>query len=306
MADETRRARKRALLSRITPADVFASANWITTRDRQICLDIYKRRVLTIHQLSKLHFSQPRKARERLLELYERGVVRRFQPQRPRGSAPYHYVLGELGAYIVAGYLDLDIQKVKKRIVADQKLAHSANLPHTLETHDFFITLIGRCHEVEGHRLVRWWSEERCAIAWRWGDDSPPRPRPDAQGILRHPWGSCSFFLELDRGTERGGRLDAKIKDYDVPVRERRRLNSIAGTKTADVLLFLFPSENRELHARRHLLSFQHLCVATSHRAMHETDALGDNWMVVLEDWGTERLPLSNLPWWETSVRVLA
>lgn len=301
MAGETRRARKRALLSRITPEDVFASANWITTRDRQICLDIYKRRVLTIHQLSELHFSQPRKARERLLELYERGVVRRFQPQRSKGSAPYHYVLGELGAYIVAGYLDLDIQKVMKRIIADQKLVHRATLRHTLETHDFFITLIRRCQKVPGYRVVRWWSEDRCKLEWKW-DDFPPTPCPDAQGILRHPSGSCSFFLELDRGTERGDRLAAKIKDYDGPVIQRRRHNSFRNIKTADVLLFLFPSESRELHARQHLSSFEHLCVATSHRAMHEGDALGDNWMVVAVDWGSDRVPLSDLPWWETSI----
>jgi hypothetical protein len=53
MARETRRVRKRTLRSRITPSDVFASANWITKRDRQICLDIDKHRVLTVHQLAR-------------------------------------------------------------------------------------------------------------------------------------------------------------------------------------------------------------------------------------------------------------
>jgi hypothetical protein len=300
MGGETRRARKRALLSRITADEVFASANWTTTRDRQICLDIYKHRVLTIHQLADLHFTQPRKARERMLELYERGVVRRFQPRRSKGSAAYHYVLGELGAYIVAGYYDLDVKKIKPRMVEDQKLAHSAKLPHLLETHDFFIVLIKRTRVVEGHQLVRWWSEDRCKIEWS-NDNGPPLLRPDAQGIVRHPQGSCSFFLELDRGTERGGRLAAKLHDYDWVVRDRRRLDSYVGQRTPDVLLFLFPSENRELHARKHLYSFQHLCVATSHRARHETDPLGDNWMPVVDGSFGYRVPLSELPPWDTS-----
>jgi hypothetical protein len=103
MAGETRRVRKRTLRSRITPSDVIASANWISKCDRQICLDLYKHHVLTVHQLAKLHFSQPRRARKRLLQLYERGVLNRFQPRRASGSAPFHYVLGELGAHIVAG-----------------------------------------------------------------------------------------------------------------------------------------------------------------------------------------------------------
>jgi hypothetical protein len=38
--------------------------------------------------------------------------------------------------------------------------------------------------------------------------------RPDAQGILQTPSGSCSFLLELDRGTERGNRLADKLEDY--------------------------------------------------------------------------------------------
>ena len=80
-----------------------------------------------------------------------------------------------------------------------------------------------------------------------------------------------------------------------------RRRNSFSNIETADVLLFLFPSENRELHARQHLSSFQHLCVATTHRALHERDALGDNWMVVAVGWGSDRVSLPNLPWWETS-----
>ena len=277
MAGETRRARKRALLH-VTPEEVFASANWITDRDKQICINLYKHHVLTIHQLSNLHFSQPRKARKRLLELYERGVVRRFQPQRSEGSAPYHYVLGELGAYIVAGYYDLDLKRIKRRITEDQKLAHSAKLTHLLETHDFFITLITRDKQTQGHRLLRWWSENRCAAEYfseTWGR---PKIRPDAQGIVQTPKGKCSFLVELDRGTERGNRLTAKLEGYKDISHDKARLRRLDKDHLPDVVLFMFPSANRERHARRHLHSFTNLCVATCYRSLHECDPFGGNW----------------------------
>jgi hypothetical protein len=299
MGGETRRVRKRTLL-RVTPEDVFASANWITDRDRQICLDLYKHHVLTIHQLSALHFSQPRKARERMLELYERRVVRRFQPQRSKGSAPFHYVLGELGAYIVAGYYDLDLKRIKKRITEDQKLAHNAKLPHLLETHDFFITLITRSRDEEGHHLTRWWSENRCAAEWYSDIVNRSMVRPDAQGILQTPSGRCSFLLELDRGTERGNRLTDKLEDYKWVSNDKhhaRRPEDI--NSLPDVVLFMFPSENRERHARRHLYSFTNLCVATSHRKLHDRDPFGGNWAPAqwIEPIGDDvRLRLIDLP----------
>lgn len=296
MNGATRRVRKRTLL-RVTPEEVFASANWITDRDRQICINLYKHHVLTIHQLSDIHFTQPRRARNRLLELYERRVVQRFQPRRSEGSAPYHYVLGELGAYVVAGHYDLDLRRIKKRITEDQKLAHSAKLPHLLETHDFFISLITRSRDTQGHRLVRWWSENRCASEWYSVSVNRSMVRPDAQGILQTPSRRCSFLLELDRGTERGNRLADKLEDYKWVSKHHASLakkNSLP-----DVLLFLFPSKNRERHARRHLFSLSNLCVATSHKGLHEGDPFGSNWAPAR--WGKlneddARLPLIDLP----------
>ncbi len=295
MGGETRRARKRALLSRVSPEDVFASANWITERDLQICLDLYKHRVLTIHQLCDLHFTQPRKARERMLELYERGVVRRFQPQRSKGSAPFHYVLGELGAYIVAGYYDLDLKRIRQRTTSDQKLVHNSKLPHLLEVHDFFISLILGCRETRGHRLPRWWSESRCAKEW--SDEFAIRP--DGQGILYGPEGRCSFLLELDRGTERGRKFAEKMNGFSWLAERKQLLSAVDPDRWPDVLLFVFPSENRERHARRHLFSYQNLCVATSHRELHLSDPLAGNWLPAqwTEPYGDgDRIRLIDLP----------
>lgn len=155
MGSETRRPLRRGRRSRISPLEVLDSTRWMTPRDRNICIDLRRHHVLTVHQLTELHFPTARKARERLLELTQRGVLLRFRPQRNSGSAPYHYVLGELGAHIVAGHFGLDVRRVIAGLEEeDWPLAHSAKLPHLLDTHDFFIALIKGCREAPGYRLT--------------------------------------------------------------------------------------------------------------------------------------------------------
>lgn len=122
--------------------------------------------------------------------------------------------------------------------------------------------------------------------------------RPDAQGILQTPSGRCSFLLELDRGTERGNRLADKLEDYKWVSNEKHQARLVEGNSFPDVLLFMFPSEKRERHARQHLFSFTNLCVATSHRKLHDLDAFGGNWAPA--QWGEpigddERLRLIEL-----------
>lgn len=278
MASATRRVRKRTLRSRITPSDVFASASSLTDRDRKILRDLYRHRVLTVHQLSELHFPHSRKARRRLLALHDRGLLQRFRPWREQGSSPYHYVLGELGLHIVAGNYDLDLKRIKQRIAADQKLAHSAKLPHLLEVHDFFVALIARTRQSPGHQVVRWWSEKRCALEW--SKYSLP-VRPDGQGIVRGPSETCSFILELDRGTERGDRLTEKSRRYARIARRNRRRLDERNSPDVNAVLYLFPSVRRELSARDRLVAWDGLPVVTSHRELHERDALGRNWSPV-------------------------
>lgn len=261
----------------------------MTERDKHICLDLYRHHVLTAHQLAELHFSQPRKARKRLLELHERGILNRFQPRRETGSAPFHYVLAELGALVVAGYYDLDLKHIKRRLVEDQKLAYSAKLTHLLACHDFFIALIAASRDRRHHRLTRWWSEKRCALEWSEHD-----VRPDGHGILQTTHARCAFLLELDRGTERGTRLTERMRTY----KHLAFLNELQARTPErpplDVLLFLFPSSQRELSARRRLSAYKGLPVATSHRQTHHGDPLGNNW-APLGFSDERRVPLSEL-----------
>jgi len=107
--------------------------------------------------------------------------------------------------------------------------------------------------------------------------------RLDAQGLLQGPNGKNSFFLEIDRDTERGHMLTNKLEPYAHVARM---------TMGPGVLLFQFPSANRELHARRKLHPVEGLVIATNHRELHERDPLGSNWKPLDSD---ERVPLIEL-----------
>ncbi len=131
--------------------------------------------------------------------------------------------------------------------------------------------------------MVTWWSEHRCDKRWRSSRDSDPLVHSDAEGMLQGPNGKVSFFLEIDRGTERGAMLTDKLESYAHVARM---------TVGPGVLLFHFPSANRELHARRKLHTVQNLVVATSHRELHKQDPLGSNWKPLDSD---ERVPLIEL-----------
>ena len=132
---------------------------------------------------------------------------------------------------------------------------------------DFFANLIKACRDSEGqYELVRWWNEKRCKQAWK------GIVTPDGLGELSWSKGSVTFLLELDRGTERGQRLAEKLVFY-------RRFGSMR--LGPEVLLFLFPSLDRELHARRALESVEGLSVATSYREAYELDPLGPVWLPV-------------------------
>jgi Replication-relaxation len=69
-----------------------------TARDRLLVRAEGEHRVLTTSQLAALGLRSVITARHRLTVLAEIGALRRFRPHREVGSAPWHYLLGPVGA----------------------------------------------------------------------------------------------------------------------------------------------------------------------------------------------------------------
>lgn len=200
-----------------------------------------RHRVFTREQLGEMFFDSQHRARVRLVALHRHQVLDRFQPHRPGwGAASYHYVLGPMGAAIVAAEAGEDPDRAARRWRGERSLAlgRAQRLAHLVGVNGFYAALVGHARATPGAEFADWLTE---AEATRWADGIV---RPDAYGSWRHDGEAVEFFLEWDGGGETLGRLVAKLGDYE-------RFESERGASAW--VVFAFPSPRREAAARRAL-----------------------------------------------------
>ena len=217
---------------------LVALAGRLTGRDRDLCRLLAEHRVLTTPQLVDLAFGSRNAAEHRLALLHRLGVVDRFRPHRTPGSAPYHYLLGPLGAALLAARTEQDPAQVGYRRDRTLALAHSQRLQHLLGVNGFFTSLVRAARGHPDAALEVWWSEQRCAA--RWGR----LVRPDGYGRWREHRQRVDFFLEYDRGSEAPQRLVGKLVGY---------LELAHASEIATPLLLWLPTPAREATARQAL-----------------------------------------------------
>jgi hypothetical protein len=193
---------------RSTAERLAALAGRLTGRDRDLCRLLAEHRVLTTPQLVELAFLSRNAAQHRLAVLHRLGVVDRFRPHHTPGSAPYHYLLGPLGAALLAAQHEQDPGQVGYRRDRTLALAHSQRLQHLLGVNGFFTALAAAARDHPDAALEVWWSEQRCTQ--QWGE----LVRPDGYGRWREHQQRLDFFLEYDRGSEPVGRLAGKLAGY--------------------------------------------------------------------------------------------
>jgi hypothetical protein len=187
-----------------------AIAGRVTDRDRRLCRLLHDHRVLTTHQLTQLAFTNHNTAQDRLTILHRLGLIDRFRPHHTPGSAPYHYVLGPLGAALLAAHHDPDPIPGLASYRRDRALtlAHSQRLGHLVGVNSFFCALAHTARHHPDAELERWWSEQRCASHWG------QLIRPDGYGRWREHHRRVDFFLEYDRASEAPHRLAGKLNGY--------------------------------------------------------------------------------------------
>ena len=258
-------------------------ASSITLRDQLICVDLHEHRVLTTEQVYELHFWSIQRARSRLLHLFELDVLWRTRPHTQIGSLPWHYILNEIGSWIVAEYLGIDPREVGYRNDRKRTLINSSQLRHTRAANSFFTRLIFATRPAGSlFRVTEWRGESWCERRWQL------HLRPDGFAQLEGPAGPLELVLELDLGTENRGRLEDKLEKYRI----------LARAATApDVVLFCFPSEAREASAR-HVLGGTPMPVVTATLDRHLASPLGPNWLPLD---GDRRLRLPELPRWRVA-----
>ena len=178
-------------------------ASSATERDQLICLDLHEHRVLTTDQLFELHFSSIQRARARLSQLNEMGLIWRNRPRAHLGSLPWHYILNEIGSWVVAEYLGIEPHEVGYRNDRKRTLVDSPRLRHTRAANSFFTRLVyvGRTTK-SPIRVADWRGEARCARRWQL------HVRPDGFARLQSDGGSLdsSSSWIWGRRTEAGSR----------------------------------------------------------------------------------------------------
>lgn len=269
---------------------VLAAAAHLTDRDRYLVRLVAERRVLTTDQLCALGFDSIITARHRFGVLVRLGVLRRFRPRREVGSAPWHYLLGPVGAALL-GAEDRDEKKWAPQVRADRQLAleRSQRLGHMTGASWFFVSLAA--HARRGGGQLRTWLGERPAAEYlydhasmtQWQLDA--RPHPDGLGIWAEGGRDIVFLLEYDTGTEHLPRLADKLRGY-------AELAS-SGLAWRVPLLFCFPGPRREQSARRALAASADsgaLQIATAAIDPRLTCPAGPVWMPLRGGHGQMRL----------------
>jgi hypothetical protein len=198
------------LRPRVGDGLVMAVAHRLTDRDRSILTMLYRHRVFTTDQLTEMYFDNLNTAQHRLTTLYKLRLLDRFQPLDHRyASLPYHYVLDEFGAMVVAAERGEDPDKSRWR--ADKALAigKSQRLRHLVGVNGFFSSLLAESRRREDCDLSLWWSERHCASQF------DRIAQPDGLGCWEEAGHEVIFCLEYDRSTETLERLEKKLKSYE-------------------------------------------------------------------------------------------
>jgi hypothetical protein len=196
----------------------LALARRLTDRDRHILRAVARHRVLTAEQIAAVFFDGRRRAQQRLRELHRLQLLDRFEPLRPAwGRVPLHYVIGRLGAGVLAAEDGKDPDQALRRWKADRALVlgGSQRLFHTLGINAFYAALAGAARREPDCRLVDWMTEDECSA---WADNIVA---PDAYGAWSEGGRTVEFFLEYDRGTEALHRLADKLAGYETLETER-------------------------------------------------------------------------------------
>jgi hypothetical protein len=272
-------------------------AGRLRDRDLQLCRLLHDHQILTAELLALLLHAPPRTLQQRLTELTALQVVDRFRPraQVGTGSAPYHYLLGETGAALLAADQPSTVQPLgwdREQVLG---LAHAnGQLTHLLGVNRLLAALTHAAQQRAGSRLVCWWPARRCQA--RWG----PLIAPDAYARWCDPDGEVDFFLHHDPGSPAPQRLAPLLGGYhDLAV----------ATQITTPVLWWLAIPDQEATLRRRLAGQRLLVpVATSNPSWgHPADPV---WLPTSSPDGGPRVRLGALgrphPWRPASTPSLA
>jgi len=260
---------------------VLKAAARLTDRDRYLVRTVAEHRVLTTDQLTALAFDNIITARHRLDVLARLGVLRRFRPHRAVGSAPWHHLLGPLGAALL-GAEDRDDKRWLPQVHAGRQVAlqRSQRLAHMTGANWFFVSLGAVARRGDGQ--LRTWLTESHTAEFFYGlaislSALASLPQPDGLGVWAEDGREIAFMLEYDTGSEHLAQLARKLDSHARLARVMSRYQ-----QQVPILLFCFLTPRREQTARRALAASTDslgLSIATTAIDPQVTCPAGQVWM---------------------------
>lgn len=253
----------------------------LTPRDRWLLGILREHRVLTTPQITALCFGSVRVALARLTMLYHHRALHRARPLTDApGTAPWHWVLDDAGATILAADHAIDMRQWGWRRDHTLAVLHSTQLAHTVGANQVCVDLAAHARTTPGAQLVAWWGEARC------GEQIGDIVRPDAYALWHEHGRRVEFFLEYDNGTEPVAVVAGKADRY---------AELASATDRHVPVLVVLPAPAREAAVHR-LLPAGPPLIATTHTAALSTAGgpAGPCWLPAGHTAG--RLPLAALP----------
>jgi Replication-relaxation len=195
----------------------------LTARDRILLGWLYDHGVFTTPQLARALFPSLDFCQRRLRTLYQLRLIARFRPQRADGgSYPYHWLIDQLGAEVVAAARDERPPRRDHARLERRRWTSTRTLTHRLGVNQFFTDLASHARTHPDNRLQEWLPEVACqrAGAFTTAEDPAlirayqPSVRPDGYGLWIADGRHVRFFLEYDTGTEQLSTLTAKLIGY--------------------------------------------------------------------------------------------
>ncbi|AVT30227.1 hypothetical protein C6361_12795 [Plantactinospora sp. BC1] len=238
----------------------------LTNRDQVLLSWLYDHGVLTSFQIAHALFPSLDFCQRRLRTLHRLRLVARFRPQRADGgSYPYHYVIDQLGAEVVAAARDERPPRRDHARVERRRWTSSRSLAHRLGINGFFTDLAGYARTHPGAELHRWLPESACDRAGAFtSPEDPglmrayqPRIRPDGYGLWAEDGTEVPIFVEYDSGGEQLSVLLGKLIGYQ---------KLFATIRRAWPVLCWLHSAARERNLRRLLAEAPPLPIATGAR----------------------------------------
>ncbi len=187
-------------------------AGRLTDGDWQVCRLLLEHQVLTTGLLALLLGVPPRTLQQRLATLTSLRLVDRFRPHQPvgAGSAPYHYLLGEAGAAVLAADGEHDVDRSGWDRAQLLRLAHAnGRLTQLLAVNTLLAQLTDAARHQPGTRLVCWWPAHRCHAQWG------RLIGPDAYARWQDRDGEVDFFLHHTLAQTAADLPSSLLEGYD-------------------------------------------------------------------------------------------